>query len=242
MHSPRYGFGDCRMRHQPTNRSRRSGPGGRPERRRLENHQTAPGPAIRRSAKKLAALYFAALLSGCVSNSFTVQNPAPPRAARSLLLAPEVLLEVNDGGVIWGAGKIGEGLKTALVKNRTFGEVHFPIYPTRPVPIKLHVLAHGEIKTDAGDGAAKSIITGLFLFLPAGVLQYKDTFTINAEVSVFREDRKLGTLTVESQVAADHHMFAGADSYATQAGQMAIEDFAARLSSAMAGHPAWFSP
>jgi len=204
--------------------------------------QTTSGSAVRRSAKKLATLFFAGLLSGCVSNSFTVQSSAPPREAGASLLASEVLLEVNEGGVKWGAGKVGESLKTALVKNRTFGAVHYPIYPTRPVPLKLHVVAQGEIKADAGDGTAKSVITGLFLFLTAGVLQYKDTFTINAEVSVFRENRKLGTLTVESQVAAHHTMFAGADSYAAQAGEMAIQDFAARLSSVMAEHSDWFSP
>jgi hypothetical protein len=153
-----------------------------------------------------------------------------------------VLLEVDDSGVKWGAGKVGDALKTVLVKNRTFGQVHYPIYPTHPVPLKLRVSARGDIEADVGGGMAKSIITGLFLFLPVGVLQYRETFTISAEVSVLREGRKFGPLTLESRVAADHTLFAGPDSYTARAGQLALEDLAARLSGVLAEHSDWFSP
>jgi hypothetical protein len=184
---------------------------------------------------------FTGLVTGCVSNSFSVQNPAQARGSSALLVS-EVLLEVDDSGVKWGSGKVGDALKTALIKNRTFGQVHYPIYPTHPVPLKLPVLARGDIEADVGGGMAKSIVTGLFLFIPAGVLQYRETFTISAEVLVLREGRKLGPLILESRVAADHTLFAGPDSYAAHAGQLALEDLAARISEALAQHPDWFSP
>jgi hypothetical protein len=158
------------------------------------------------------------------------------------LLASEVLLEVDDSGVRWGAGEVGNALKTALVKNRTFGQVHYPIYPTHSVPITLLVSARGDIETDGGEGFAKSFVTGFLFFLPVGVLQYRDTFTISAEVSVLRGGRKFGPLTLESRVAADHTLFSGPESYAAHAEQLALEDLAARLSGALAQHPEWFSP
>jgi hypothetical protein len=153
----------------------------------------------------------------------------------------EVLLEVDDSGVKWGAGKVGDALMTALVNNRTFSQVHHPIYPTHRVPLKLQVVARGDIETDAGEGMAKSFITGLLLFLPAGVLQYRETFTITAEVSVLGEGRKFGPLIVESKVAVDHTLFAGPESYAAHAERLALENLGARISAALAEHPDWFS-
>jgi hypothetical protein len=82
----------------------------------------------------------------------------------------------------------------------------------------------------------------VLFFLPVGVLQYRDTFTISAEVSVLRRGRKFGPLTLESRVAADHTLFSGPESYAAHAEQLALEDLAARLSGALAQHPDWFSP
>lgn len=149
---------------------------------------------------------------------------------------------MDDSGVRWGAGKVGDALKTALVNDGTFSQVHYPIYPTHAVPIKLQIVARGDVETDAGEGMAKSFITGFLLFLPVGVLQYRDTFTITAEVVVVREGRKFGSLTVESRVAADHTLFAGPESYAAQGGRLALEDLAGRISTALAEHPDWFSP
>jgi hypothetical protein len=182
----------------------------------------------------------AALLNGCVQNTFQVQDPARFQGLTSPL-GREVLLEVDDSGVKWGAGKVGDALKAALVSNRTFGQVYYPIYPTRMVPLKLRVVAQGDIETDAGEGMAKSFITGFLLFLPVGVLQYRETFTITAEVSVLGEGRKLGPLMVESRVAVDHTLFAGPESYAAQAERLALDNLATRISAALAKHPNWFS-
>jgi hypothetical protein len=207
----------------------------------LEYHQTTAARRAGRQTVKLSFFLLASLLTGCVPNSFSVVNPTQAPGS-SAPLAPEVLLEVDDVGVKWGAGKVGDAIKATLVKNRTFGEVHYPIYPTRSVPLKLQVLARGGIESDVGDAVTKSFMTGFLLFLPAGVLQYRETFTISAEVSVIREGRKFGPLPLESRVAADHTLFAGPDSYAVRAGQLALEDLAARLSGALAAHPDWFSP
>lgn len=232
---------DRGMRGRSAVNSRSSGTGCRTERFRLEYHETTAARRAEPSTVKLASFLLASLLTGCVPNSFSVVNPARALGSSSPL-ASEVLLEVDDVRVKWGAGKVGDAIKAALVKNRTFGEVHYPIYPTRSVPLKLQVLARGGIESDVGDGVAKSFITGFLLFLPAGVLQYRETFTISAEVSVIREGRRFGPLSLQSRVAADHTLFAGPDSYAARAGELALEDLAVRLSRALAEHPDWFSP
>jgi len=215
--------------------------GSRAERCRLENHKKTSARPASRPAVGLTYLFLASFLAACVSNSFSVRDSVQSRESTSLL-ASEVILEVEDSGVKWGAGEVGNALKTALVKNCTFGQVHYPIYPTHPVPITLLVSARGDIETDGGEGFAKSFVTGFLFFLPVGVLQYRDTFTISAEVSVLRGGRKFGPLTVESRVAADHTLFSGPESYAARAEQLAIEDLAARLSDALSQHPDWFSP
>lgn len=210
------------------------------ERFGLENYEATPAGTTIGPALKLASFLLTCLMSGCVQNSFEIRHPAQPRQLKSPLAA-EVLLDMDDSGLSWGAGKVGNALKTALVNNRAFGQVHYPIYPVTPVPIKLQVVARGGIVDDPGGGVAKSFVTGFLLFLPAGVIQYRDTFTVNAEVWVHREGRKFGPLVVESRVAAHHTLFAGPDSYNTQAGQLALEDLGARLAAALAEHPEWFS-
>lgn len=231
---------DCGMRGRSAVSGHSSRRGGGTERSRLENHETTPARAAIWPAVRLASLLLAGMLSGCVQNSFEVRDPARSHGLTSPL-ASEVLLEVDDGSVKWGAGKVGDALKTALLKNRTFGQVHYPIYPTHMVSLKLQVLARGDIETDAGEGLAKSFITGFLLFLPVGVIQYRETFTITAEVSVLREGRKFGPLIVESRVAVDHGLFAGPESYAAHAGRLALDDLGARFTAALAEHPEWFS-
>jgi hypothetical protein len=179
-------------------------------------------------------------VAGCVQNTFQVQDPA--RADKlAAPLASEIVLEVDDAGVTWGAGKVGDVLKDGLVKNGTFGQVHYPIYPRHAVSIKLHVVARGEVETDAAAGMTKSFVTGFLFFLPAGVLQYRDTFKVTADVSVVRDGRKLGPLFLESKAHADHTLFSGPESYAAQGGKLALEDLAGRLAATLSENRAWFA-
>lgn len=228
------------MRGGSTESGRAAGSGGKPKRCRLENCQAAPTAVPSRTTLILASLLFAAALGGCAQNSFQVQGGAWTVALKSPL-APEALMEVDDVAVAWGTGKVGDALKTALVRNGAFGQVHFPIYPSRAVANKLQIVAKGNIETDSGGAVGKSIVTGLLLFLPVGVLQYRDVFAISAEVSVVSEGRKSGPITVESKVAADHAMFSGPETYALQAQRMVLEDLANRISTALAEHPEWFA-
>lgn len=228
-----------RMRAGSTESGREARNGGKSKRRRLENHKATSTHISNRTALVLTSLLLAAILTGCVQNSFQVQGGAQTAALKSPL-APEVLMEVDDAAVKWGSGKVGDALKTALVRNGTFSQVHFPIYPSRAVANKLRIIAKGDIETDAGGAVGKSVVTGLLLFLPVGVLQYRDVFTVTADVSVLGEGRKFGPVTVESKVAADHTMFNGPETYALQAQRMVLEDLASRISAALAEHPEWF--
>ena len=151
-------------------------------------------------------------------------------------------MEVDDAAVKWGSGKVGDALKTALVRNGTFSQVHFPIFPSRAIANKIQITAKGDIATDdVGGSVGKSVVTGLLMFLPVGVLQYRNVFTITADVSVLAEGRKFGPVTVESRVAADHTLFNGPETYALQAQRMALEDLANRISTVLAEHPEWFA-
>jgi hypothetical protein len=176
-----------------------------------------------------------------MQNSFQVQG-STQASARKSPLAPEVLMEVDDSAVRWGSGKVGDALKTALVRNGTFSQVHFPVFPSRAIANKLQVVAKGNMATDnVGASLGKSVVTGLLVFLPVGVLQYREVFTLTADVSVIGEGRKFGPVTVESKVAADHTLFNGPETYALQAQRMALEDLANRISAALAEHPEWFA-
>ncbi len=210
-----------------------------PKRYRLEDQQTTPTASRRRPALSIAVLLFITALSACAQNSFQLQGGAPAIDLKSPLAA-EVLMEVDDVAVTWGTGRVGDALKSALVRNGTFGQIHFPIYPARAVANKLRIVARGNIETDAGGAVGKSVATGLLMFLPVGVLQYRDVFAISAEISLLGEGGKSGPVTVESKVAADHTMFNGPETYALQAQRMLLDDLAGRISTALADHPEWF--
>jgi|CXWL01.1.fsa_nt_gi hypothetical protein len=220
----------------------RSESSAEPERFRLEDSK---GACARAATRSTLSLHFALicsvwLLPGCVSDSFQVIEPLSASQA-SVPLAPEVLLEVDDAGVKWGRGKVGDVLKSTWVHNRTFGEVHYPIYPTRTIPLKLRVVASGTIRADEGLGTIKAIVTGLLLLLPVGVIQYKDTFSINAMVSLIRNDRSYGPLAVQSAVQVDHILFSNPDSYTARATDLVLDHLASRISILLRRHPEWFS-
>lgn len=234
------GSRQCRVRREPTKCGCRPRIGGKSKRRGLENYQAASKTIAKPIFGILSVLLLLSALNGCAQNSFQVQD-AVQTGALNTPLAPEVLMEVDDVAVMWGAGKVGDALKTTLVRNGSFSQVHFPIFPAREIANKLQITAKGGVETDAASAAGKSFATGLFLFLPVGVIQYRDVFTITAEVAVFTKGRKFGPLTIESKVAADHTMFNGPETYALQAQRMLLEDLAGRISAALADHREWFS-
>jgi len=212
----------------------------RTKRFRLEDCQRAESSTPIRAIGGVL-LCASVLLSGCLSDSFEIKQPLADSHV-GITLAPEVLLEVDDTAVKWGSGKVGEALSTVLVKNHTFRLAHYPIYPTHKVPLKIKVIAKGDIASEKGLGFVKAFVTGLLFFIPSGVIQYEDTFSIIGSVSVIRDTQSYGPLTVEASVAANHILFSSPESYARQASALALEDFANRVSLALNRHPEWFSP
>jgi hypothetical protein len=213
------------------------------ERLRVDNSDgTCERKTICSALRSLCILSCSAwLMSGCLADSFRVIDPLPAVQAGEVV-GEEVLLEVDDAGVKWGSGKVGDGLKAALVKNRTFGEVHYPIYPTHKVPLKLRVVLNGNIRADEGSGIMKAAVTGLFLFLPVGILQYEDIFSLDAMVSLSRDSRSYGPVAVQSAVEVDHILFSDPNSYTTQASDLALDHLAGRISILLRQHLEWFSP
>ena len=210
------------------------------KRSRLEDSESAiTHPAARFTLT--GALFCAGLLlPGCLSDSFEVKQPLP-ESLSTVTLATEVLLEVDDTAVKWGSGRVGEALSTVLIKNQTFRQVHYPIYPSRKVPLKLKVIASGGIASEKGLGMVKAVVTGLLFFLPAGVIQYEDTFSITGLVSLVSDRQSYGPFTIHSSVEVNHILFASPEPYARRASALALEDFATRVSLALSQHPEWFS-
>jgi hypothetical protein len=198
------------------------------KRSRLEDSERAiPSPAAKFTLTG-ALLCVGLLLPGCLSDSFEVKQPLT-ESLPAVTLASEVLLEVDDTALKWGSGKVGEALSAALVKNQTFRQVHYPIYPSHKVPLKLKVVASGGIASEKGLGMVKAVVTGLLFFLPVGVIQYEDTFSLTGSVSLVGDRHSYGPLTIQSAVEANHNLFASPEPYARRASALALEDFANRV-------------
>jgi hypothetical protein len=116
------------------------------------------------------------------------------------------------------------------------------ISPVHQVPIKIKVVARGDIHAEKDLGMVKAFITGFLLFLPSGIIQYEDTFFLSGSVSVVRDTQNYGPFTVEASVAVNHVLFSIPEPYARRASALVLEDFANRTLLALNRHPEWFSP
>lgn len=185
----------------------------------------------------LGAVFF---LPGCVADTIAARSPREVANAVSPV-AQEVNLKIDDAGAGWAAGAVGEALKLGLLKTGTFESVHYPISSATPTATTLKVVATAEQSTDAGSGFLKAVITGLFFFLPVGIIRYHEVFTVNASVAVIIRGQTQGTVDASSTVDVWHKLLSGPSSYVDPVRKAALEQLATAVSSELARHRDWFA-
>ena len=205
----------------------------------MENYQRTTYQTTFRARIKtiLFSCVLTLLLASC-GISYNIHDPTSslhPIAP----LAKEIVLQVDDTGLRWGTGQVGEVVKNHLINNEVFEKVNYPIFPRYKGPIKIQILAQGDIDED-GIGVLKAILTGLLFLLPVGIIQYEDTFVIEADIKVTQEGRVVGSFKIKSEVDANHTLFSRAHQYTVGAQKLVLEEFAKRISVELNHHPEWF--
>lgn len=157
------------------------------------------------------ALGLAVALAAC-GWKITPPRPAPP-AGGPRLVAERVVLQVTGSGVPWGSEGLGETVREALIAAGAFREVYYPIEPRNPPPLRLVVTARGHVDEEVGIGVVKSVIIGLLLFLPVGVIRFNKTYDLSADVVLLNEGREVKTLQMENATEISHTMFSTMEDY-----------------------------
>lgn len=213
--------------------------GIQPKRSRLADRKLPWGK--RRNIRSLALIIISViqvcLLSGCGASSQV--RDAIERPSKASPLAHEIRLEIDESSLKWGDCQLGTILKERLVENKTFTKVHYPIYPPHTDPLKLKVVAHGN-KDEDSTGFLKAFFTGLLLFLPVGIIQYEDNFTVSVDMWVNKKERVLGPVKISSVVEVRHTLFSKAERYTPDARAKGFADLANRIITELRNQEDWF--
>lgn len=159
-----------------------------------------------------------AVVPGCWSR---VRAPAPPLPfVRPAPEAPPVAVYVNEVGVPFTDGTLGNEVRNALMRTGAFREVQHPVVPAAPgtaPALAIEVRASGEVNEAILWNFPMALATAYFFLLPAPVLPYFTTFEAACEVSISREDRELARFRSESSATATYAIGANRFEYGRDA-------------------------
>lgn len=161
--------------------------------------------------RRLIALMLITSLSSCGWKVTPPPGQAVPTASRPI--AESVVLDVNDGGVIWGRGELGETVKQTLLEKGAFRQIHYPIVPRDPPANRLSIQANGVIEEEVGLGIVKSIIVGALFFIPVGIIRFNRDFVLDASVSYSENGKAARNFKVHTKTEISHTMFSQTDQY-----------------------------
>ncbi|MEY3761209.1 MAG: hypothetical protein RIR39_2700, partial [Pseudomonadota bacterium] len=86
---------------------------------------------------------------------------------------------------------------------------------------------------EIGFGVVKSIVIGLLLFIPVGLIQFNRDFVLDADVTVEKNEEQLHHFKVQSRTGLSHTMFSDANQYEPVARKAAFTDLADKIIKAL---------
>lgn len=148
----------------------------------------------------LLLLLASAALTGCTGTQVTVK-PDPKTLSLSNLARYENvgLSQASTGGGNYAAaGNLAEGLSTAMKSAGFAQQVYYPLRPDDKTDIALNT--EFSVKTDAHMGAnlAKSIFTGLTLFLLEPALWYDYDYILEGKAIISKRGQRIGEATAHT--------------------------------------------
>lgn len=188
---------------------------------------TAAKMTIRTKTRRLICIALIFSLVGCG------WKVTPPILDQQVLnqspISEAAVLTVNDGGIIWGNGELGEIVRKTLIERGAFNEVYYPVEPRNPPDYRLRITASGNIDEEIGFGIVKSIFIGMLFFIPVGIIRFNKDFVLDADVTVIKQNQELLHFAIKTETEVSHTMFSHANQYEPVARQKAFEDLALRI-------------
>ena len=167
-------------------------------------------------------------LSGCMS--WSVSEPGPPIASsHPPRIADRVLLQVEDAGVAWSRGRMGEVTRQTLIELGCFREVYYPDTPRRAPPLLISMEAVGRIDEHRSAVIGKTIAIVLLAFLPVGVVTFDTDFTLEATAILSKNGRVLREVDLITTARTSVTLFHDRETAEAALGEAMFQHLAAQL-------------
>ena len=188
----------------------------------------APAAAGGRSIlRRLCALLLAISLPGCWSMRYRPGERewrAPVEAGR-----PGIVVAVDEAGVAWGDGRLGDEIRTALAGSGLFEQAYYPIEPPAAPALRLEVEALADEDENVVWGTIGALAIGYFLFLPALVFPFFDEFEIACSNRLLEDGAEVVSFEVKSEARFVHAIFASAQELRDEAREAVYRDLADQI-------------
>ncbi len=139
--------------------------------------------------------------------------PRPEGPGAPGRIADRVVLKLNEAGVVWGGGQLGGFTRSALLASGAFGEVYYPIEPRNPPPLYLNIDTRGNVDEEIGWGIVKSVVIGLLLLIPVGIIRFNKDFNLDAQVVLLKGGQEVQRFRVTGATRVAHTMFSDSAGY-----------------------------
>jgi hypothetical protein len=146
------------------------------------------------------------------------------------------VLRVSANAVPWSSHRLGEVVSRELVSVGTLKTVHYPIEPRNPPPLRIEIVASGEVNEHYVWGTFASILGGASLGLLLPVLPFFEDLDLSSEVTIHEEGEPPRSFRVETNAGVTHAIFADPVAYQDEAAEGAFRALGLRIAEELAVH------
>jgi hypothetical protein len=186
---------------------------------------------MRRSSRKRAAFLLLTLAPNWLGCWSFQTGPKDFEFAEAVSARAEAtaILRVNEAGIPWGNGEFGSAIQEQLLSRGIFSKVYYPVEPIDPPGTVVEVVGLGDFDEAVLWAMIAAAATGYFLFLPAPVMPYFQSYEAEFEVRVVRAGEQAQTFQVASSASIVHAAFAAPSSYLPGARTSLIENLSKQV-------------
>ena len=176
----------------------------------------------------LALLLVATCLGGCAS--WRAGEPGPPIVGdRPRPIADRVVLEVDETGVAWSRGRMGEVTRQSLIELGSYREVLYADEPLKPPPLRLAIAAVGSTSENSAASTGKKFFIGVLVLLPGGVVTFEKNFTVEARATFSRKGQVLQQIDLANSARLNYTLLYDRGTAEKTLGEAMFQHLAAQL-------------
>jgi hypothetical protein len=165
-----------------------------------------------------------------------VRVPEPEPVAPPAAAAEALVLRVDEGGLVWGDGHLGDEVRRVLLASGHFDAVHYPLVPPDPPTLQLDLSVEGGMRENPWNLFA-GVLTAYTAFLASAFMPFYADFELHGEGVLSRDGRELRRFPLDLRTHVTHALFAGPERFQPDVRARAYTAAAQRVLSELARPP-----